>query len=380
MLPEKSNCCGCSACIDICKFGAITMKEDREGFLYPEIDREKCIDCGLCEKICPVIIGKRKEKSEIKKTYAGYINDEKKLNKSASGGIATAISEYFIKNNGIVVGVEYTDGFKKAQYTIVDNEKNLDKIKSSKYIQSDKNSIYKKVKEILNKNIDVLFVGLPCEVAGLKSFLMKEYNNLYTCALVCMGPTSQRVGREYIEYLENEKKSKIKNFNLRSKINGWGPPNYVKIEFENGQEYVKPFNETEYGNAFQILNKPSCINCKFKINNTYADITIGDYWGINKENKIYNKNGVSIIFVHSSKLDRIINELKEFEKVEIEYEEAIKNNEMVIKSRTIDKRRARYSKRFTKSGLFYANKKIDLWYKKLIKKLVPRKLINMIKR
>lgn len=380
MLPEKNNCCSCSACVDICKVGAITMKEDKEGFLYPEIDKEKCINCGLCEKICPVLNSKQKENSKIEKIYAGYIRDEEKLNKSASGGIATAISEYFIKNNGIVVGVEYTDDFKKAQYTIIDNEKDLYRIKSSKYIQSNKNSIYKKIKEKLINNVEVLFVGLPCEIAGLKKFLMKEYSNLYTCALICMGPTSQKVGKEYIEHFENEKKSKIKHFNLRSKVNGWGPPNHIKIEFENGQEYIKPFNETEYGNAFQILSKPSCLNCKFKINNTYADITIGDYWGIKKDNKIYNKNGVSIVFIHNFKMDKIINELKEFEKVEIGYKEAIENNEMITNSRKIDKRRVRYSKNFIKSGLFDANKKIDIWYKKIIKKIIPKRIRTMIKK
>lgn len=348
------------------------MKEDAEGFLYPEIEKEKCINCGLCERICPVLNSQQKENCKIEKIYAGYIKSEAKLNKTASGGIATAICEYFIKNNGVVVGVEYTDGFKKAQYIIIDNEEDLDRIKSSKYIQSNKDSIYRKVKENLDNNTKVLFIGLPCEVAGLKNFLMKEYSNLYTCALICMGPTSQKVGSEYIEYFENEYKSRIKDFNVRSKINGWGPPNHIRIKFENGQEYVKPFNETEYGNAFQILSKPACTNCKFKINNTYADISIGDYWGIEKEDKIYNKYGVSIIFIHNSKLNRIINELKEFERVEIEYEAAIKNNEMITSSRKIDKRRIRYAKNFTKAGLFYANKNIDTWYKKLAKKIIKK--------
>lgn len=374
MLPKESNCCSCLACMDICKVGAITTKVDKEGFIYPEINIEKCVKCGLCERICPVLNSKQKENSKIKKIYAGYIRNEEKLNKSASGGIATAISEYFIKNGGIVIGVEYTKDFKNVEYTIIDNEEDLDKIKSSKYIQSNKNSIYKKVKQKLNDNINVLFIGLPCEIAGLKNFLMKDYSNLYTCALICMGPTSQKVEKEYIEHFEKKRKSKVKSFNLRSKVNGWGPPNHIKIEFENGKEYIKPFNETEYGNAFQILSKPSCLNCKFKIDNTYADISIGDYWGIEKDSKIYNKKGVSIIFVHNCKMDKMINSLNELIKIEIGYEEAIKNNEMIINSRKLDKRRTKYSKKFIKSGLFRANKSVDAWYKKIIPNRIKTKI------
>ena len=303
----------------------------------------------------------------------GYIENNKKLYNSASGGIATALSEYFIDNNGVVAGVEYIDDFKNARYIMIDNKKDLNRVKSSKYIQSDKNSIYKKVREKLNNNSKVLFIGLPCECAGLKSFLNKEYNNLYTCALICMGPTSPKVSKEYIEHFEKEKNSKVTAFNLRSKVKGWGPPNHIKIEFENGEEYIKPFNETEYGHAFQILNKPSCLNCKFKIKNTKADITIGDYWGKEKKDKIYNRQGVSIIFIHNPKMEEIIDQLKNFRKVEKNYQEAILNNEMIIISRKKDKRRERYSKNFIEKGLFYADRKKDSNIKILIKKIIGKK-------
>ena len=378
MLPDKYNCCGCTACANICKFNAIKMKEDKEGFLYPEIDNKKCVNCRTCEKICPMINRKNRTK-EIKNIYASYIDDNEKLFKSASGGIATAISEYFIKNGGIVFGVEYTHDFKKALYTKIDHISDLDRIKGSKYIQSDKKSIYCEAKKELENGKNVLFIGLPCEVAGLKNFLIKNYENLYTVALICMGPTSPKVGEQYIEYLEKKIKSKIESFNLRYKGNGWGAPNYVKAVFQNGKELIKPFNETQYGHAFSIFSRPSCLHCNFKLDNTFADMTIGDYWGVSKKEKIYNGQGVSIMIIHNEKMNNIIEKLDNIVKEKIKYENAIKNNEMLVVSRhNEEKRRKKYSKNFINKGLIYADRK-DIQIKAVLKKFIPKKFLKIIK-
>ncbi len=376
MLP-KNSCCGCTACANICNFKAIKMQENNEGFLYPVIDSKKCVKCGMCERICPVM-NKKIEKNKIKNIYATYIKDKDKLLNSASGGIATALSEYFILNDGVVFGVQYTEDFKRAQYTKINNLQDLVKIKSSKYIQSDKNYIYCEVEKELKNEKKVLFIGLPCEVAGLKKFLNKDYNNLYTCALICMGPTSPKVGEYYIEYLEKKMKSKVSSFNLRYKGNGWGPPNYVKAVFKNGKEYIKAFNETEYGHAFSILSRPSCLDCQFKLDNTFADMTIGDYWGVDKNDNIYNKYGVSIIIIHDDKMDKIIEKLDNIQKQKVEYEKAIKNNEMLIHSREKLERRERYSNNFSRGGLLYANRK-DLTIKIFLKRIIPKKIFNILK-
>ena len=203
MLANKNQCCGCEACVNVCKFDAIQMKCDDSLFKYPVIDKDKCKNCKLCEKVCP-INNKKTEDTKINRVYAGYNLNNSDLYKSASGGISYLLSEYFLKNTGIIYGVSYSKNYKSAEYIRIDNIKKLRKIQSSKYIETKKNNIYNLVKIDLENSKKVLFTGLPCEIAALKSFLKKEYYNLYTCALICMGPTSQKVQKEFIEYYENK--------------------------------------------------------------------------------------------------------------------------------------------------------------------------------
>lgn len=377
MLPDKSNCCGCSACASICPTGAIELVEDDEGFLFPKIDDSKCIHCGSCGRVCP--IRKEKNNSNIIKIYAGYLKDTGKLKDSASGGVATALYEYFLKNNGIVFGVRWSNNFEKANYVEINNVRDLTLLKSSKYIQSEKGNIFKIVKQRLDEDKLVLFVGLPCDIAGLKSYLINDYINLFTCSLVCMGPTSPKVAKEYIKYLEEKNKSIIKYFNLRDKVNGWGAPNYVRAIFENGNEYLKAFNETEFGKAFQYFGKSSCYNCQFKINNSKSDIIIGDYWGVDKKDKIYNKLGVSILIIHSKKMEEILKNINTLKLTNISYEDALKNNVNLIKSRS-NKNREKYSSIFISKGLIAANKSTESLFKHVVKRTFLYKIYNNMKR
>ena len=378
MLANKSQCCGCEACINACKFNAIEMKYDDSLFKYPEINKEKCKNCKLCEKVCP-INNKKVEKTKVKLVYAGYNINNKTLYKSASGGISYLLNEFFLKNNGIIYGVAYTENYKSAEYVRIDNLNDLIKIQSSKYIETNKNNLYNVIKHDLEDSKNVLFTGLPCEIGALKSFLKKDYYNLYTCGLICMGPTSQKVEKEFIEYYENNLDSSIKYFNVRSKVKGWGPPNHIELIFQNDDKIIKPFNETAFGMAFQILSRKSCLDCNFKITNTYADITIGDYWGVDKNSEIYNKNGVSVILVHNDKFNEVLNQLSNLKLIDIKYEDCLKNNEMIEKSRILDKRKKKFEKNFKTKGLIYAYKKNNLWYKRVVKKILPKKLIKIMK-
>lgn len=378
MLANKNKCCGCEACVNVCKFNAIQMKCDDSLFKYPVIDKDKCKNCKLCEKVCP-INNKKTDDSKINRVYAGYNLNNSDLYKSASGGISYLLNEYFLKNNGIIYGVSYSKNYKSAEYIRVDNIKNLRKIQSSKYIETNKNNIYNLVKIDLENSKKVLFTGLPCEIGALKSFLKKEYYNLYTCALICMGPTSQKVQKEFIEYYENKSNSLIKYFNVRSKVKGWGPPNHIELILQNNKKIVKPFNENAFGTAFQVLSRTSCLDCNFKITNTYADITIGDYWGVDKNSEIYNKNGVSVILTHNDRFNEILNQISSLRIIEITYEEALNNNDMIEKSRILDKRRNKFIKDFNHKGLMYAHKKANSWYKSIAKKILPQKIIKVIK-
>ena len=230
---------------------------------------------------------------------------------SSSGGGATALSEAIIRNGGIVFGACYSQDFKSAEFTRVDSVKELYKLKSSKYIETSKrifeNGEYKVlwtvVAETLAQGREVLFIGLGCDVAALKSFLrVKNINTdkLFTVDLICFGATSQEVHRQYVEALEKKFHSKIVNFTVRGKKKGWTPP-YIMAEFENGKSFYAPFYDSDYGRTFGLYSRPSCYSCKFKGHNHQSDITCGDYWGLNKDMDGYNPNGVSVFIVRTQR-------------------------------------------------------------------------------
>lgn len=209
-LVEKSNCCGCEVCVNVCPQKCIKMVEDEEGFRYLDIDYKKCIDCGLCEKRCPVLKEAKKDYIESLEFYAGYNKNDEILKQSSSGGIFWLLAQNIIKNNGIVYGViqnsTYDVCFQRAT-----NLEECTKFRGSKYLQAKVNGIYRLVKEDLDKGCKVLFSGTPCQIAGLYNYLNKKYDNLYTCDVVCHGVPSNKVYRKFIEYIEQKiiKKSKI---------------------------------------------------------------------------------------------------------------------------------------------------------------------------
>lgn len=285
--------------------------------------------------------------------YAGYVNDENKLLKSTSGGIATALAEQMIERGGYVAGVVYSENFRKAEYIVTNDINDIEKFKGSKYIDSDKNHIYRKVKALLQQGKQVLFVGLPCTVAGLYNFLGYEAENLLTCELICHGPTTTKVHEEYISYLEKKYKSEIVEFSVRRKKDAWLPP-YLYAKFKNGKEFMKPFYSTEYGFAFSIFGKAACYNCHFKGTNHCADIMIGDFWGATEKDAFWNNKGVSSIFAETEKGNKALKMLRSIKLFPTTFERAVENNPMVIKSRPHDTREERFRKLFEKKGLIYA--------------------------
>ena len=218
MLAEKHNCCGCSACAVVCPKNAIEMRADAEGFFYPQIDMEKCINCMKCEKVCPVINFSNYYKSEtLSLCYSGYMEESAELKSCASGGAATIISRLAVRKGCVVFGCRYADDFSYAYYDCAENEDMIQKFKSSKYIQSRKGSVFRQIRTLLNEDQIVLFIGLPCDVAGLLAFLGKDYDNLYTVDLICHGATSEKVNEQFIRMKEEEYDSKVVYFNVREK-------------------------------------------------------------------------------------------------------------------------------------------------------------------
>lgn len=342
-IKNKERCSGCTACKSICPKNAIEMKEDEEGFKYPSVNIEKCINCGLCKKVCPVTKNKEINKSEISsKAYAMRVNDYDVLKKSTSGGFFTPLSNYVLNNNGVVFGVGYDKNMNVIHKKI---EKNTDinQVIGSKYVQSELGETFKIIKKYLDKNVMVLFSGTPCQVAGLKSFLVKKYNNLITLDVVCHGTPSPKLWKDYIEFQERKYNSRVKNAFFRNKTYGYHSGT-MKIIFENGKEYYGSARVDFMLRSFfnEISSRPSCYKCAFKTRTHCSDFTVFDSWHIDKIVKGLKDDdkGYTNVLINSNKGIEIFNKLENIVKYEADIDEIIKlDGSMVENSKKPNKYR-----------------------------------------
>lgn len=310
---EKDECCGCSSCSQKCPKNAIKMIKNNEGFLYPEIDENLCVNCGLCVKACPQLVNNKEKADDYPKAYAMRNLNDNELKDSSSGGIFTAVSNYVLKNNGVVFGAAFDETL-KVNHVMIDNTDDLNKLRGSKYVQSNINNTYMLAEKELNKNRTVLFSGTPCQIAGLKSYLMREYDNLITADLVCHGVPSQEMFNVYIEYLSLKFKSKVVNYNFRSKEkNGWGLT--AMVETEDGKiRYIEAFTDPYYINFLDSHTyRESCYKCRYANLNRVSDITLADYWGIKDVHpEFYKKSGNSLILINTKKGKDLIEKISEY--------------------------------------------------------------------
>lgn len=308
---KKSDCNGCGACALRCPKKAIEMVEDDEGFLYPKIDEDKCINCGLCKRIC---IGDNNSTYQAK-TYIAINKNKEDLNNSSSGGLFIAIAKYIISNGGVVFGVEYDENL-NAQHNYCEVESELKRFQGSKYVRSNLNNSYTKVEIFLKSGRYVLFTGTPCQCQGLKKYLQKDYDNLIVCDIVCHANPSKKIYNMYKKNLENTNNSKIVSISFRDKNTGWRCQTPTII-LENGEK----IQDTAYLYAFlnELINRPSCYNCSYCTEKRYTDITIGDMWGAEKINKKYegNDTGISLLNINSEKGNIIFEKISPF----LDYEE-----------------------------------------------------------
>lgn len=321
---NRRNCCGCTACASICGKEAIRIQADKEGFLYPVVNEKLCVDCGLCVKVCP-ITNKCEDSFHYIKAYGGYSTNERIINSCASGGIATALSMATIESGGVVFGVHFNKEYDAAEYVKVENIDDLWNLCSSKYVQPSKSGIYADVRAELRTGRAVLFVGCPCDVAGLKRFLRKEYENLLSCELFCAGVTTNKVLEDYRKLREKKVGSKLVAFNVRNKEKGWFVQ-HIKEEFENGKVFYKNHFGTFLGYGFLTFRRPSCYSCQYKQNTTLCDIKVGDFWGIKDTDPYWNPKGVSVILAKTKKGVEALQSLKEFNLYEIDHTKATINN------------------------------------------------------
>jgi len=285
--------------------------------------------------------------------YAAYLEDNAKLLQSASGGVATALSEWVLSQGGHVAGVAYSEDFRRAEYRIIHDPAELPRLKGSKYIDCDKKGIYSRVKTLLQNGENLLFFGLPCTVAALYKFLGSRPDNLITCELICHGPTYAQVHTDYIAALESQYNSRIIDFSVRYKAGSW-TPSYLFAEFESGEVFQKPFSQTEYGFAFFHLGKGSCYSCRFKGNNRQGDLMIGDFWGATEADPFWNSCGVSSVFAETEKGHALLKATPGIKRFPTTFERAVAENPLVITPRIRKPDRDAFAELFAEQGLMAA--------------------------
>lgn len=362
---SKDECCGCSACEQICPKNAIKMVADDRGFLYPEIDGSLCVECGACKRVCSFQNGYSENHSQ--KAYAiKHKNYETRIT-SRSGGVFTAISDYILDKNGAVYGAAFDSDFSVCHIrTTTKSER--DRLKGSKYVQSDIKDSFSSVKKDLTNGMYVLFSGTPCQVAGLKNYLGgTDTSKLITCDLVCHGVPSPKVWLDYIKYYEKKYKGKVEKADFRDKTLGWNT--HKEALCINKKKYnLNKYTYLFYENA---IERPSCFNCKFTNLNRPSDFTLADFWGIDKIVYGFNDNkGVSLLLVNSPMGAEIFEKLMgDIEFVECDLQKSVNPNpNLYMPSKRPDK------------GDFFWDNYIKYGFKKALNKSYVRIVAKKIKK
>jgi coenzyme F420-reducing hydrogenase beta subunit len=381
-ITKKQDCSGCHACYNACPVNCITMIDDKEGFLYPNVDDTKCINCGLCEKVCPIINKKQRVNNTI--AYASINKNENIRNESSSGGIFTLLAENIINDGGVVFGACFNDKLDLV-HSYVDTIEDLSKFRGSKYLQSKIGDTYKQTKEFLKKGTKVLFSGTPCQIDGLISYLGRDYDNLICVDIICHGVPSPKVFKMYRAELEKKYGSTTRRIAFRRKDYGWKLYS-VLLSFDNNTEYRKNLREDIFMRGFlqNLYLRPSCYDCKSKTLNRLSDITIADFWGIeNIVPELDDDRGTSLVLINSNKGKKIFDQLQDKMIVkQVDCDEAIKYNPSAIKSVPINPKRDMFFNKLDSNAknvnsliLKYTKLRLD---KKLYRK--TRRILSKVKR
>ena len=315
-LNKKTDCNGCMACLNACPHDALTISTDCEGFDHPVLNKILCVDCGFCEKACPVI-NPIKRNNEKQLVYACWTNNKVLRLKSSSGGLFTELASVILEKSGIIFGAALDDNL-IVYHTFEDTENGLAKLRGSKYVQSIIGKSYKKVKEFLIKEKIVLFSGTPCQIAGLLAYLQKDYKNLYTLDIVCHGVPSPLIFEEYKSYIEKKINNKIYNIKFRDKKYSWIYYNISINEAvinKKSKSYIGSYYSDPYIRGFlrDYFLRPSCHECKYTNLDRMGDVTMADYWGYKKQQKTdknFKELGVSLAIINTDKGKKLFNDCK----------------------------------------------------------------------
>lgn len=339
------NCSGCYACASSCPSGCIDMKPDIEGFWYPEIDTDKCVDCGKCDAVCPAL--NKLDTYPRGEAFACMNLDEEVRLTSSSGGIFTLLAEYVLEKGGTVFGAAYNNRY-EVEHIAIDNKKDVWRLRGSKYVQSRIGNSYIDCKQKLENGSFVLFTGTPCQISGLLSFLGKRYDNLLTQDIICHGVPSPMVWQKYLDWECYKHTSCIMSTSVpqfRNKSFGWKKYS-LHLEFENGDTLTESFSDNAYLKAFigNVSLRPSCYSCFSKSERRQSDITLADLWGIRHiVSDMDDDKGTSLVIVNSDSGRKMLDVIKE--KVymrKLDFDTAISYNSAAICSASMPGRRKNF--------------------------------------
>ena len=333
-IKDKKDCCGCTACESSCPKKCIVMESDEEGFIYPVIDLNQCVHCNICEQVCPQD-KKTIRDNTIPETVVARDKRKKILSIGTSGSIFTSIIECTLAEHGVVYGV-IVDKDNIVRHIRVDSMQDyrLSKIPCSKYVKSEIRGIYPQVKSDLQGGKKVCFSGTPCQVAGLKSFLKKEYSNLICVDVICRGNPSPLFWKRFAEYLEKKYNSKIADVRFRNKTYGYHSGT-MKVSFENGKIYYGSARTNYYLRAFfaDLCSRPSCYKCQFKHIQHMSDLTLYDSWHAAELADLQDDDkGYTNIIIQSSKGKKLLDELKTIEKYPVDTLKAVELDGVMVEN------------------------------------------------
>ena len=349
---DYEKCTGCGACVQRCPKRCISWTEREFGFRYPQIDKDACVNCGQCEKVCP--IDKALEVSAEQKAYAAVHKDDEVLAKSTSGGAFTAIADAVFAQGGIVYGAAMLDGM-QVKHIRTSGKDDFEGLRSSKYLQSDTGTTYQMVEQDLKQGKTVLYSGTPCQIDGLKNFLGKDYENLYTVDIVCHGVGSQAYFDKYMDYAR-ERYGKIKALRFRSKeYAGWSCGGVVVVDTSNCLKKIPYRDFDNYYYSYFLsgdIFRKSCYSCKYANTNRVGDFTLGDYWGVEALNlPLQTKNGCSLLLVNNRHAMLLLDEIESLDRVETTVEQAAHcNKQLNAPSKLMDSRQNRIGEYESMSG------------------------------
>lgn len=345
-IADKSHCCACMACAQICPKACIDIVEDEEGFLYPKVNQTECINCGLCESVCQFL--SNNENAHPIQIYASKNKNDTERLKSSSGGIFSILANNVLEKNGVVFGARFDTDF-SVVHDFIEKKEDLNKLVGSKYLQSKVMDSFRNVKKFLQDDRIVLFSGTPCQILGLKKFLKRDYENLFCVDVVCHGAPSPKIWKEY---LKTEGLCASKNISFRDKSSGW--KNY-SISFKSDKKTLlsQIFHKNLYMRGFlrDLYLRPSCYNCAAKNGKSQSDITLGDFWGVQHILPNFDDDkGVSLVLINTEK-GKLLFDNTNTNNIEVSYANVLQHNRAIEDSAIRPPNREKFWKLYQEIGL-----------------------------